>query len=74
MPKETSIGVSKDTLELVKEYQEEFGFTSLDVAVQNSVRWARLFAYVDHEARRSTQERLHILEIRLTELENLAKK
>jgi len=74
MPKETSIPVSRKTLEFLKEYKVEFGFSSLDKSVENAVRWARLFAYVDNEQRRSTEQRLSVLEIRLTALENFVKK
>ena len=71
MPTEASIGVSKDTLKLVKDYQKEFAFKSLDEAVENSIRWARLWSYVDSQQRRSIVERLNDLEAQVQKLSKL---
>jgi hypothetical protein len=73
VPKETSIPVNKKTLKFVQEYRDEFGFKSLDEAVINAVRWARLFNYIDSEQRRSIQERLNDLEFRIEALEKSQK-
>lgn len=74
MPQEKSIGVSKETLEMLKAYQDEFGFSSLDQSIENSVRWARLFNYIDSEQRRTVQERLVHLELQIGNLETLREK
>ena len=74
MPKEKSIGVSKDTLEMLKGYQKEFGFSSLDEAVKNSVQWAKLWDYVDAQTRRDMQSRINDLEFRISALETLVNK
>ena len=69
MSKETTITVCKETLKVLKGYKKEFGFKNLDESVQNSVRWARLFNYVDSEQRRTMIERINTLEFRITALE-----
>ncbi len=69
MPNETTIPVSKKTLKSVQEYRDEFGFKSLDEAVENAIRWARLWNYVDSEQRRTVVERVNNLEFRVTALE-----
>lgn len=71
MPKETTIGVSKATLKMLKDYQKEFGFNSSDEAVSNSVRWARLWSYVDTQQRRSILERINNLEEQFNNLRKL---
>lgn len=68
MPKETSIPVSRKTLNFVKAYKKEFGFKSLDIAVENAVRWARLWSYVDSQQRRSMIERIGSLELQVQKL------
>lgn len=68
MPKATSIPVSRKTLNFVKAYKAEFGFRSLDESVENAVRFARLWSYVDSEQRRSTQQRLNDLEAQMQKL------
>lgn len=70
MPKETSIAVSKATVKLLKSYQKEFGFSSLEESIQNSVRWARLWNYVDVKTRRSMQKRISDLEFAVSALES----
>ena len=74
MSKETTITVCTETLKLLKSYKKEFGFKNLDESVQNAVRWARLFNYIDSEQRRSITERVSNLEFRIEALENLIKK
>lgn len=69
MPKETSIAVSKKTLRLLKEYQKEFAFKSLEEAIENAVRWARLWNYVDAKQRRELAQRVSDLEFRLEKLD-----
>ena len=69
MPKETSIAVSKKTLRLLKEYQKEFGFKSLEEAIENAVRWARLWNFVDARQRRELGQRINDLEFRVEALE-----
>ncbi len=69
MPSETTIPVRKATLKLVQDYKKEFGFKSLDESVQNSIRWAKLWNYVDSEQRRTVVERVNSLEFRVTALE-----
>ena len=69
MPSETTVPVSKETLKLVNEYKKEFAFKSLDEAVENAIRWAKLWNYVDSQTRRDMQSRINDLEFRLEELE-----
>ena len=69
MPSETTVPVSKETLKLVNEYKKEFAFKSLDESVENAIRWAKLWNYVDSEQRRTMIERINTLEFRITALE-----
>ena len=69
MPTETSIGVSNETLELLKAYKDEFQLSSLDEAIQDSLRWAKLWITIDFQQRRSLQERINNLEFQIEKLE-----
>jgi len=71
LPKLTTIPVSTKTLKFIQDYRDEFGFSSLDESVENAVRWARLWSYVDSQQRRSTVERLNVLEDNVEKLGKL---
>jgi len=43
MPKKTSIGLSNETLELVKDFKEDINAKSLEQAVKLSIGWAKSF-------------------------------
>lgn len=74
MPKhEKSIGVSKETLELLKSYKKEFGASSLDEAIKNAVQWARLWNYVSYKTRKHHAERLSSLEFEVARLSEALK-
>jgi len=74
LPKQTSVPVSQKTLKFLNDYKTEFGIKSLNDAVTHSVQWARAFCYIDHEARRSIQERLYVLEMNVLALQKQIKK
>lgn len=73
MPKESTIPVSKNTLKMIKDFKKEFGHKSLDKAVEDSIRWARAFSYIEVEQRRTMMERINDLEFRIEALEKLVK-
>ena len=70
MPKVKMIRCSEEILIFLKEYQKEFGFSSLEEAIENAVKWARLWNYVDARTRRDMQKQISDLEFRVEALEN----
>jgi len=70
MPKETSIPVSKKTLKFVQEYRDEFQLSSLEEAIQDSIRWSKLWIAIDFQQRRNLQERINDLEFKIEQIES----
>jgi len=73
MPKEKSIGVSKETLKLLKDYQREFKMASLDQAIVNAIAWAKIWYTVDHLKRRELVQRVSSLEFEVAKLKKALK-
>lgn len=74
MPKEATIAISKETLALVKGYQDEFGCKSLEEAVVNAIQWARLWYCVDVLKRRELTQRVSDMELEVAKLKKALEK
>lgn len=67
----TTIPVESETLNLTKQFKEEFRFHSLDRAIKVGLQWARAFAYIDSQQRKSLNHRMSLVEEKIAQLETV---
>lgn len=69
LPKETAIAISKSTLKLVKDYQEEIRAHSLEETIKLAIGWGRTYNRFGLVPQTELAEKQKNLDIRLERLE-----
>lgn len=64
----TTISVSSETVKVLKDFQKEFGYSSLDKCIINAIQMARMFFIVDATKRRELETRVNDIEIDVRQL------